>query len=93
MICKGYVEANNKFLKLYNPNKPTSYIIYLDANNFYGHCMIQPLPTEIINWVSSEKLNLDNYSGDGAVDCFLEVDLDDPDKLHELNNNYPLVAE
>ena len=25
MICKGYVEANNKFLKLYNPNKPTSY--------------------------------------------------------------------
>ena len=55
--------------------------------------MIQPLPTEIINWVSSEKLNLDNYSGDGAVDCFLEVDLDDPDKLHELNNNYPLVAE
>ena len=45
MICKGYAEANNKFLKSYDAKKPTSYIIYLDTNNLYGHSMIQLLPT------------------------------------------------
>ena len=34
MIFKGYDEAKNKFLKSYNADKPTSYIIYFDANNF-----------------------------------------------------------
>ena len=37
MICKGYAKTNNKFLKSYDANKPTSYIRYLDANNLYGH--------------------------------------------------------
>ena len=33
MICRQYAEAKIKFLKFYNANKPTSYIIYLDTNN------------------------------------------------------------
>ena len=40
MICKGYAEANNKSLKSYDINKPTSCIIYLDANNLYGYSMM-----------------------------------------------------
>ena len=43
MICKGCAEANNKFLKSYDVNKSTSYIIYLDANNLYKHSMMQLL--------------------------------------------------
>ena len=35
MISKGYSEANNKLLKLYNPNKSASYIVYLDVSNLY----------------------------------------------------------
>ena len=33
MICKGYAEASNKFLESCKGNKPTQYIIYLDAKN------------------------------------------------------------
>ena len=29
---KGYVEASSKFFKLYDANKSTSYLMYLDAN-------------------------------------------------------------
>ena len=36
MFCEGYAEANQS-LKLYNPNKPTSHIVYVDANNLYEH--------------------------------------------------------
>ena len=40
MLCKGYPEANNKFLKSCDANKPISYTIYLDVNNFYRYSMM-----------------------------------------------------
>ena len=61
MICKWYAEASNEFPKSYIANKPTPYIIYLDANDLYGHSMMQLLPTEIF-WVNPKDFNLDNYS-------------------------------
>ena len=51
MIFKGYPEADNKFLKSCDVNKSASYILYLDADNLYGHSMMQLLPTEILDWV------------------------------------------
>ena len=56
MICKGYYEANNKFLISCDVNKPTSCIIYLDANNFYGHPIMQLLQTEMLGWVNQKIL-------------------------------------
>ena len=49
IICKGYAEANNQFLKSYKANKPASYIIYLDARNLYGYSIMQLLPTELLD--------------------------------------------
>ena len=89
MISKGYADTNNKFLKSYDPNKRTSFIIYLDANNLYGQPMIQLIPNEILNWVNLEKFNPANYSHDGSVGCFLQVDLDHPNEVYD----YPRPAE
>ena len=89
---KGYSEANNKFLKSYDANKPTSYFIYLCTNNLYEHSMMQLLPTEILDWVNPKDFNLDNYSNSSPIGCFLENDLDYPDELHDFHD-YPLVAE
>ena len=30
--------ANNHLLEDYDDKKPSSYIVYLDANNLYGEC-------------------------------------------------------
>ncbi|XP_046571006.1 ankyrin repeat domain-containing protein 17-like [Haliotis rubra] len=37
--------SNNEYVNGYDSSKPTTYILYLDANNLYGWAMIQDLPT------------------------------------------------
>ena len=47
-----YASANNKYMgDLYNSNKESSYLQYLDANNLYGWVMSHPLPTRKFKWV------------------------------------------
>lgn len=51
MITHRYAKAHNKYLQDYDPEKPTSFIIYKDANNLYGHAMSQPLPIRDFKWM------------------------------------------
>ena len=44
-VSVRYARANNKFMsQVYDRNKPSSYILYVDANNFYGWALSQLLP-------------------------------------------------
>ena len=56
-IAKRYSEANNKYMKNYDPTKPSKYISYLDTNNFYGWAMSSYLPYGEFKWLK----NLDNF--------------------------------
>ena len=92
MICKGYAENNNKFLKSHDSYKPTSHIMYLDTDNLYGHSMMQLMPTEMLNWVNPKGFNLNKYSNGSTVGCFLEVDLYYPGELCDLNIGYVFLC-
>ena len=83
-----YSEANNKYMADYDPAKPSKFIQYLDANNLYGYAMSKPLPTHGFKWM--EKSELENWKN---ISCILEVDLEYPDELHNLHNEYPLAPE
>ena len=50
-ISKRYAEANNKYMKDYDPDEESTYIQYLDANNLYGWAMSQSLPTHGFKWM------------------------------------------
>ena len=86
MVSKRFAKANNKYLQDYDPEQPSSYIQYLDANNLYGWAMSQPLPTGNFKWSKT-------YKTDGAKGYILEVDLEYPKELHESHNSYPLAPE
>ena len=50
-IPKRYSEANNKYMKNYDPTKPSKYISYLDMNNLYGWAMSGYLPYDGFKWL------------------------------------------
>ena len=101
-ISKRYAEANNKYMKNYNPEKKSSFIQYLDANNLYGWAMSQNLPTHGFKQITNitvekvmeilEKTN-NSMANTGKKGYIFEVDLEYPPKLWDLHNDYPLAPE
>ena len=98
IISNRYGEANNKYMrKGFNKNKPSKYLMYLDANNLYGCAMSEKLPTHGFKWLSCgemEKLfNNQVLQVWEKIPCILEVDLEYPENLHDLHNDYPFCPE
>ena len=97
IISNRYGEANNKYMKDYDKNKDSKYLMYLDANNLYGCAMSEKLPTHGFKWLTSGEMN--NLFNNQIVQvweripCILEVDLKYPENLHDLHNDYPLCPE
>ena len=63
-ICHAihkYAKGNNKYMKNYNENTESSYIMYLDANNLCGWAMSQKLLVNDFKW-KKMYLNLMNTS-------------------------------
>ena len=95
-IANRHGKANNKYMKEYDDKAPSKYIMYLDANNLYGWAMSQYLPTGGFRWMTQkqiDKTNLALYKEDSKKGLILEVDLDYPNELHDLHNDYPLAPE
>ena len=97
IISNRYGEANNKYMEDFNKNKSSKYLMYLDANNLYGDAMSKKLPTHGFKWLASgemEKLfNNQIVQVWEGIPCILEVDLEYPEKLHDLHNDYPFCPE
>ena len=74
-------------------------MMHLDANNLYGWVICQPLPNKNFIWWEqapnppSLLTLLDKYDEKSKKGIILEVDLEYPQELHDLHNDYPCVAE
>ena len=99
-ICQAihtYAKANNKYMKNYNEDTISSYLMYLDADNLYGWAMSQKLPISGFKWV--EKLSRFNerlikkYNENSDIGYFFEVDIDYPTELFNLHKDLPFLPE
>ena len=93
----SYAKANNKYMKNYNKNIESSYLMYLDANNLYGWAMSQKIPANGFKWKNDlSRFNEDfikNYDGNSDVGYFLEVDVKYPKKLFSSYKYLPFLPE
>ena len=78
----------------HDPDKLTTYILYLDANNLYGWAMSQALPTGGFEWTDPPSTQeLIDHPSDADKGYILEVNLEYPEELHDAHSDYPLAAE
>ena len=93
-VVHRYASANNKYMRdLYDPNKESSYIQYLDANNLYGWAMSQLLPTSKFKWVDIKPSQISALTTSKIKGYLLEVDVRYPTELHDSNNDLPFMCE
>ena len=67
-------------------------ILYVDANNLYGHSMSEPLPYDEIKSDKNVKLEgIIKTPDDGEIGFFIELDLTYPDKIYKKQNDFHLL--
>ena len=88
-ISHRQAKANNEYMGAeFDAVKESKFMSYLDANNLYGWAMSKQLLTSGFEWMTDDEL--DDWK---HLSCFLEVDLEYPEQLHDLHNDYPLAPE
>ena len=93
-IAKRYSKINNKYMKNYDLTKLLIFVIYLDMNNLYGCGMSDYLPYGVFMWLKNvDKFDVISVGEKSPIGYILEVDLEYPDELHKLHNDYPLAPE
>ena len=89
-----WAAANNPYMGTeYNPDRPTRYLQYLDANNLYGWAMSQPLPTGGFQWVNINPDEINALANKKDKGYLLEVDVFYPKELHDDHNELPFMCE
>ena len=89
IISYRHAKANNEYMGAeFEPVKESKFISYLYANNLYDWVMSKQLPTSGFELMTDDEL--DDWE---HLSCILEVDLEYPEQLHNLDNDYPLAQE
>ena len=99
-ICHAihqYVKANSKYIEDYDRNKESSYLTYWDLVNQHRWAMSQKFSVNGFQQVrETSQFNkgfIESYNKESAEGYFLEVDIQYPEKLHELHNDLPFLSE
>ena len=87
-ISHRHAKANSKYMGTeFDPAEESKFTSYLDANNLYGWAMSKQLPTSGFEWMTDDEID------DWKHLSFLEVDLEYPEQLYVLHNDYPPAPE
>ena len=92
-----YAKANNTYMKDYNQDEEKLFFEYLDASNFYGWAMFEPLPVDGFDRIKDlSKIDEDfikNYNENSDKGYILEVNVEYPKNLHDLHSDLQFLPE
>ena len=81
-------------MKNYDPIKPSKHITYLDENKFHEWAMSGYLPYGRFKWLKNvDNFNVNSISENSSTWYILEVDLEYPQELQKLHNDFILASE
>ena len=99
-ICQAIhrnAKANNKYIRNYNKDVISSYLMYLNVNNLYGWALSQKLPVNGFKWVEQlsrfNEIFIKNYAENSDIGYFLEVYIDYPKELFDFHKDLPLLPK
>ena len=74
---------------------PSSYLMYLDANNLYGSAMCKKLPVDRFKWIDNLSIFTEDvikyYNKNSNAGYFLEVDIKYPKELFNKQKDLPFL--
>ena len=80
-----WAKVNNPYMgSEFDPDKPTRYLQYLDANNLNVWAMSQPLPTGGFKWVDVKPAKISKLAKRKSKGYLLEVDVRYPKELYTI---------
>lgn len=91
-----HAKANNKYLSEYDDRLSSTYLLYLDCNNLYGHAMTKKLPISEFRFLTQgeiDSFDIASISDESNYGFILEVDLEYPDSLHDVHSDLPFSPE
>ena len=92
-----YAKSNNKYMKNYDRNRESSFLMYADANNLYGYAMSKKLPVDGFKWVNDLLIFTDDfiktYDEESDIGYLFVVDLEYSKNLHMLHSDLPFLPE
>ena len=100
--AKRYAKANNKHTPAkgasggYDPSKPSTYLLYLDATSLYPTCMQDALPSGDYRWEDAAEWTAERIMAMGEADergAIFRVNLRYPAHLHDFHSDFPCAPE
>ena len=82
-----YAKGNNKYMKNYDENRESSFLIYDDANNLYGFSMCKKLPVDDFKWVDDLSIFTEDFIKNYDTGYLLVVDVEYPKNIHKLHSD------
>ena len=95
MISRRYAKANDPRMgDEYDASKPTTSLVYLDANSLYPTAMCESLPIDQFSMVDDpDTFDVTQVADDAEYGYIMEIDGYMPNDKHDLFNDYPLAPE
>ena len=91
------MEYYNNYMKEFDENKELSYLKYWDINNLYGWAIVTKVALMTLNglkiFLNLMKPLKKSYNEKTDEGYFLEVNVQYPEKLHDLHNELPFLPE